>query len=123
MKRNKFNPAKAKRSLDRMYSQFILTRDNRTCQRCGATNCKIDTMHLLPREILSVRWSELNGFGGCIRCHKYGNQSWHKNPIASVDWLISKVGRGYIDNLLTISKKPFTFDEQTYNQILDRLTK
>lgn len=121
MKKSKpreFNISKAKRKLDRIFSGYILNRDKRICQRCGRNGIKIDTSHILPREILSTRWMPENAIGLCVKCHKYGSNSWHKSPIEGYRWLESKFGKLYIDNLLLEAGKSFKFNEEIFNKIL-----
>ena len=119
MKRNKkFNEPKAKRKLDRLFSAYILNRDSRQCQRCGATNCKIDCCHLIPREVLITRWHKGNAIGMCVKCHKYGKESWHKSPLEAVKWMENNLGVVFIDALIKQSHMPYTFNEAEYNRIL-----
>ena len=112
----KFNQAKAKRSLDRILSAYILNKYNRTCMRCGKQGY-CDTAHILPKEYLSLRWYEYNLICLCKRCHKFGNESFHKNPISTYEWLKSKFGIEYLNKLSELSKTPITFNQQSYEDI------
>jgi hypothetical protein len=104
----KFNPAKAKRRLDRLFSQYILGRDQRKCCRCGASGGKCDTSHVIPREVLSLRWDPRNAFALCFKCHKL---VWHKNPLEGVRWLREYLGDHECDELLELSTHPYDFTE------------
>lgn len=117
----KFNIAKAKRKLDRLFSQYILTRDNRTCKRCRWDGGKVDTSHIIPRSILATRWLPENAITLCVSCHKYGKESWHQNPLSSIRWLDSVRGIDNNNILLTESTKPFKFTKEKYEEILSEI--
>lgn len=103
----KFDPAKAKRKLDRLFSQYILGRDKRICRRCFASGGKCDTSHIIPREILALRWNPDNALAQCFKCHKL---VWHKNPLSGVRWLRQYIGDEKCDSLLMRSEQPYEFN-------------
>jgi len=107
-KPKKFNPAKAKRKLDRLFSEYILARDKRVCQRCGKTEGKFDTSHCIPREVLSLRWTPENAYCLCFKDHKL---VWHKNPLVGVKWLRQYLGDNVCNRLLAASEQSFEFNE------------
>lgn len=113
MKSKKFNPAQAKRSLDRLFSLWILHKFNRTCSRCGKQG-KCDSCHLIPRQILSLRYSESNVICMCKSCHKFSSTSLHQSPLSFVRWYDSKFSNG--NALLSSSLQPFEFTEDFYNE-------
>lgn len=69
-----------KRKLDDVFSQYIRLRDSDehgliTCYCCGK---KIpikesQNMHFIPRQHMSLRFSEINCHAGCIRCNYFLN--------------------------------------------------
>lgn len=107
----KWNPAKAKRKLDRLFSQIILGKYNRICQWCGAIDKKCDTSHVIPREILSLRWTEGNAIALCFSCHKKRGTSWHGSPLVSGRWIENKLGKEHCDSLISASVQPYVFNE------------
>lgn len=114
----KWNAPKTKRRLDRMFSQYILFRDKRICQKCGKTNCKVDCSHNIPRECLRLRWEEQNAITLCYFCHK---RIWHHSPLVAVKWFEQKYGKEHCDNLIKISLEPYVFDEAEARRIEERL--
>ena len=118
-KQKKWNPAKSKRKLDKLFSQLILTRDKRTCQWCGKNvdpvtgkQFKVDNSHCLPRELLIARWSKFNSVCLCFLCHKRrGLHSWHGSPLDAVKWLREYWGDEHCDKLLELSQQPYEFTE------------
>ena len=118
MIKKSFNSAKSKRKLDKMFSQFILGRDNRICLRCGRVDGKHDCSHIIPREILKLRWDKRNATCLCFRCHKL---IFHKNPLLITKWLQSYIGNELCDQLLTESTIPYEFNEAEYTRIKTEL--
>ena len=112
------NIPKIKRKLDRLFSQYILNRDKRICCRCGKTNCKIDTSHIIPREILITRWAPSNAVALCFKCHKL---IWHKSPVVGVRWLDTYLGTNAVNTLVTQSWQPFELTEQAVIEIENKL--
>jgi len=85
-KPKKWNAAKSKRKLDKLFSELIHLMDHNLCQRCGKSYGKLDTSHCIPRECLCLRWNTENAILLCPRCHKFGSASWHKSPLEAVFW-------------------------------------
>jgi len=114
-KPKKLNPAKAKRKLDRLFSQLILERDDRVCQWCGrgVPDVKVDTSHIIPREILVLRWDPSNAVALCFSCHKKRGTSWHGSPLESVAWLRQTIGNERCDELIVKAKQPFVLSNDT----------
>lgn len=121
--------AKAKRRLDRAFSLIVLLRDKRTCRWCKRSTdetgkqLKIDNSHIIPREVLSLRWDERNGVGLCFRCHKSKRlNSWHGSPLVAIRWLRTEFGNEACDELIRIAEAPYDFTEAEYLAIDARLT-
>lgn len=88
-----------KRRLFKKWSEAVLTRDNYTCQYCGIKKgdinkngkiVKIDAHHLVSRNAQKnsiLNFDLLNGIALCPTCHKWGGNSFHKNPVKTIDWL------------------------------------
>ena len=85
-KPKKWNAAKSKRKMDKLFSKLIHLMDHNLCQRCGKSYGKLDTSHCIPRECLYLRWNTENAILLCPRCHKFGSASWHKSPLEATLW-------------------------------------
>jgi hypothetical protein len=97
-----------KRRLDRLFSELILTRDQRTCRWCGRAAddtgrpLKMDNSHIIPREILGLRWNPLNSVCLCFGCHKRRGTSWHGSPLEAAAWLWQYLGAEPCQQLLAL---------------------
>lgn len=110
----KWNEAKAKRKLDRLFSSYILFRDNRTCKCCGKTKGRMNTSHIIPKQCLFLRWNSDNALTLCYKCHLW---MWHKSPLEGVRWLESFIGIDKCNKLLSNSRIPFEFNEEVFNNM------
>lgn len=117
----KFKPAKVKRKLDRLFSDLVLTRDERVCQWCGAVGghdgAHIDNSHIIPREYLVTRWNPDNSLALCFGCHKRRGRSWHGSPLEAIWWLRSYLGDAKCERLLEMSREPFEFNAESAAKI------
>lgn len=87
--------------LDRVFSTYIRTKANWTCERCH-TKYHLPTMalhnsHYHGRRKKSVRWEEDNCSALCHGCHLY----FTSNPREHTLWMINKLGEKRYD-LLTL---------------------
>lgn len=84
--------------LFRLWSEAVLSRTNWTCEYCGAKKgdinknqkkIKIDAHHLFSRNIKDavLKFDIRNGIAVCPSCHKFGSNSFHRNPIITIIWL------------------------------------
>jgi len=89
------------RRLFRLWSEKIRERCNSTCEFCGIKKgelnenqkvVKIDSHHFISRKIkdFPLKYCLSNGIGLCPTCHKWGEVSFHRNPVATITWLIAK---------------------------------
>jgi len=89
MRRRKTPRRKLIEKLDKLAREYIVKRDNYTCQRCGkkleARNCHVS--HVIPRTYMHLRWDEMNLKVLCFRCHI---MFWHKNPLEAAEWFKNK---------------------------------
>jgi len=70
---------------DRLFSQYIRTRDGWACTRCGSplhTQCA----HLISRSYRAIRFSPLNATALCQGCHVYMTH----RPLEWQDWCEEK---------------------------------
>jgi len=110
--------AKAKRKLDRLFSEFILLRDKRTCRFCGKSidetgkQFHIDNSHIIPRQVTILRWNTKNTVALDFGCHKAKRfHSWHSNPLWAAKWIRSLLGDAHCDELLRLAELPYEFNE------------
>jgi len=117
----KFKVAKVKRKLDRLFSELVLTRDERVCQWCGAIGgfdgAHIDNSHIIPREYLVTRWNPDNSLALCFGCHKRRGKSWHGSPLQAIWWLRSFLGDAKCEKILELSSQSFEFNAESAAQI------
>ncbi len=69
------------RDADRLFSEFIKTRDDWTCRACWSVKV-IQCAHLVSRRYRATRWSADNAVALCSRCH----MRWTYNPLAWEEW-------------------------------------
>lgn len=93
---NKLTP-KEKRKKDREFSKFIHCRDI-VCKVCGKTG-KLDTAHIISRNVITLRYDPLNAVLLCPSHHKWGINSFHQNPIWFYEWFKNKYGIERIEYL------------------------
>jgi hypothetical protein len=93
---------------DRRFAKFIKLRDV-VCQRCGATNGKLECSHIFSRRNRGLRFDPENAKLLCFGCHR----DWHENPVSGTDWLKRLIGEDAYDRLKLRASKPTklsTFD-------------
>ena len=120
MKKFKLTP-RIKHRLDRLFSKYILGRANRICERCGAIGVKCDTAHIIPRPVIGLRWCPENALCLCVKCHKYGVDSFHQNPLAFYRWFSGAFGEEHITKLLKASEVEVTFSAEDVEEIEEML--
>jgi len=85
----KSKDAKLKKKLDNLAREYVLLRDNNTCQKCGKYQEKnANWSHVIPRSNgLRLKWNPMNSKVLCTYCHK---SFWHASPIESGKWFADK---------------------------------
>lgn len=71
--------------LDKLFSQMVLFRDNRVCQRCGGPGNQ--TSHVIGRRNLHLRWNLNNALCMDGGCHNFW---WHSEPLEAAKWFAEK---------------------------------
>ena len=99
---------------DSIWSKYIRTRDNWTCQRCdkkyvpptSALHCS----HFWSRGAWSVRFDEKNCQALCYGCHSYlgGNPQEHR------EFILDKLGQKEFDALQKRRNTPLKSGEKKY---------
>lgn len=90
---------------DKLFSLWIRTRDNWTCQRCfkkytpptSALHCS----HFKGRSKEATRFEPLNADALCYGCHQY----FTSQPDEHYNWQIHKKGKEVIDKLTLMSSQ------------------
>lgn len=82
MKKTKKSTQKNK--LDKLWSEKI--RSYGRCEVCGEIRF-LNAHHIVGRRNLHLRWDLRNGVCLCSRCHTFGKNSAHQNPVWFMDWL------------------------------------
>lgn len=109
----KFNIAKSKRQLDKLFVAYVMARDKHQCQWCGRTTGRMNVAHIIPRTVTMLRWEKVNALLLCVRCH----WTFHENPLKSARWIEEGLGRDYADKMLEIARKPFKYSRAVYEKI------
>jgi len=67
-------------TLDRLFSQYIRTRDGWTCQRCrkyhAPPTMALHCAHTYKRRHKLTRWDADNADALCYGCHQYFEEHW-----------------------------------------------
>ncbi len=82
--------------LDSLFSTYIRTRDNYTCQRCGVKSKNVQCAHFIGRRNRNCRYLETNCISLCMGCHSY----FHANPLIFVEWTKKRLGEREFELLL-----------------------
>jgi len=83
------------------------------CEICGATE-HLNSHHIIPREVKATRHIPENGICLCVKHHKYGMESIHKNPAKVLAWIRCYLPSRYdwiIHNIHNVSTKPVDYKE------------
>lgn len=93
---------------DKIFSDYIRTRDNWTCRRCGKRyeppTKALHNMHCFSRGGFSVRFYEDDCMAGCYGCHSYLD----RHPDEKKKFWKKEIGIKRFNTLERLSKKPLT---------------
>jgi len=81
--------------LDQLFSLYIRTRDNFTCQRCGVKSKNVQCAHFHSRRKQSVRFDPDNACTLCMGDHLYLDS----NPMEKVEFFHNRLGQVKFDLL------------------------
>lgn len=88
---------------DALVREIVYLRDGHRCVKCGADK-NLTPSHIRPRgKCPRMRWMAKNILTMCAACHLYW---WHKDPIASVEWLMAMYSGLYEELLLWERQAP-----------------
>lgn len=93
-------------ALDKLFSEYIRTRDNWACRRCLAkhpppTNA-LHCAHIFTRSKKSTRFDPENAVALCYGCHSFLD----RNPLEKYDWYIKNFSQEKFDRLRLRSNIP-----------------
>jgi 5-methylcytosine-specific restriction endonuclease McrA len=75
-----------KRKALKKWSLIVRARDKNKCQICGSTK-NLNAHHIIPKENHDLMFEPMNGICLCVKCHKFGLASAHKNGFYFISWL------------------------------------
>ena len=91
---------KINRRLFKLWSEKIRERHNQRCEYCNISkgekghNGKIvenmNAHHIISRvkKDSYLKWDLINGICCCSGCHKFSEDSFHRSPITTMNWLL-----------------------------------
>jgi MoaA/NifB/PqqE/SkfB family radical SAM enzyme len=111
--------ASLKKKLDKIFGQYIRTRDTDldgfgACISCGRPR-KLQAGHFIKRQHLQVRWNEKNCHGQCVYCNKWlgGNELEYEQV------LIKKYGQNEVNKLLAGKRGNPHFRQHDYLAMIE----
>lgn len=113
-----WNAAKAKRKLDKLWSDYIRGRD-KVCTFCGRDGGKLDANHIFSRRHLATRWDVRNGNALCFTCHR----RFHDDPVWGANRAAVLLPEVVYSNLYVLSHTIKPFDRAYYATMLVELQK
>jgi 5-methylcytosine-specific restriction endonuclease McrA len=78
---------KIKTKLDKLFTQMVMFRDKRTCEKCGRSDTQMQTSHIVGRTNLHLRWNLNNAMCLCAYHHLHW---WHAKPLEAAKWFQDK---------------------------------
>ena len=89
-----------KRRLFKIWSEKVRERAGHQCEYCGIKKgdknkngkvTKIDAHHLLSRNVKNspLKYDLFNGVAVCPICHKWGDDSFHRSSVTTMNWLLN----------------------------------
>ena len=103
--------------LDKLFREVINERDAGRCQFCG--NPGNNVHHLVGRRNRSTRWLPSNGLLLCPGCHTFRTNSFHQDPMGTMDWFKKNHPDRYVE-VMGIKNKIL---KQTYENVIESLDK
>lgn len=106
-----------KRELDRVFSIFIRQRDGK-CFTCNAILpiAKLQNGHYVPRQHLSLRWSELNCSAQCMPCNVFKKGAMDEYATN----LLRKYGPNILEKLLEQKRKTVKFTTTDLQTMIEK---
>lgn len=93
------------RQSDKLFSQYIRTRDKWTCQRCGAYHepptRALHCSHFMGRGKEATRFEPMNADALCYGCHRH----FTAHPAEHMAWQIKRKGQKMVDSVILQSNQ------------------
>ncbi len=105
----RWNAAKAKRQLDKLWSAYIKQRDG-FCQFCFRVEGMMNAHHLFSRRHTATRWEPNNGVLVCYTCHNTA----HNDIEWGHDRAVSYAGTIRMKEMEAASRQIKPFDRAYY---------
>lgn len=113
------------RPSDKLFSQYIRTRDNWTCQRCGRQyeppTSALHCSHFMGRGKEATRFDPDNCDALCYGCHQY----FTSHPALHLEWQVKRKGQKMVDAIILQSngykKRDDKFEMLIWRQALKDL--
>lgn len=103
------------KKLDKAWSDYVRKRANGVCEKCGG-HSTLQAHHAFGRRHHYTRWDVDNGVGLDYACHIH----WaHHDPSGFTEWFRKKVGEEKYSRLAEIHNKPFIYDNECLEKMLD----
>lgn len=93
---------------DALWSKKVKQLAGSECEYCGRTG-NLSSHHVITRSNTSLRWIFSNGVCLCIDHHTKNSFSAHKSPEAFLNFLKSKRGNSWYEDLLKLSRTVVKF--------------
>jgi hypothetical protein len=113
--------ATLKRTLDRIFSQFIRERDRTgdyfTCSTCAGVKPyeQMDAGHFQNRRHLGTRYDEQNVHGQCRSCNRFDEGRQYEMG----QYIDKKYGDGTAKKLICLARMPSKVDAMWYGTMID----
>lgn len=109
--------------LDKLLREYLLLRDDYTCQWCGRQYSQDDNLmglhvsHFKGRRKKSVRYDEENTCLLCFGCHNHV----HDNPEEHTDFFKKRLGSDAFDALILRANRPLPMTKSVKQEIKKEL--
>ena len=83
------NKQKFRKQLLKQWKVRVKERANWRCEYCGAGPKGLQGHHVISYKTKDspLKYNVMNGVALCSKCHRFGNESAHKNPLIFYRWL------------------------------------
>jgi hypothetical protein len=99
--KKKIKQSTLRNKLDVLWREDVKQNAGFRCEKCGKQDGKHDCHHIFGKKAHpSVRFDVANGAYLCVGCHKFNKGSAHETPKVFMDWIISKRGEVWYEDLL-----------------------
>jgi len=112
---------KLKKKADKLWAEYIKSRQNFTCEKCDRSDRQIQYHHFYGRRIMATRYDPDNGFCLCASCHKLDIHSAHEDPQTFWEWAVVYRGSVWYHEIMKRSKQIVHYKIFDYLEIIKDL--